>query len=334
MLRKIALFSVLAAIAIGCSAGDQEGISQGSSSSGSTPSVSAGGGGYSAMRGGAHVGAKRDSSTFVDASDGESVVGAQAGGMPETSRMRVADNTPPPRVQVRGATLSVRVEKLEDAEKKIQGFIKSSGGFEENLSSTDLASSDAALSISAKVPVNKLDEVVSEVEGLGTRLAKTVSMQDVTDQLTDWNQRLQALKGQQADLRKQGSTNVGFYDYQTQQQSIQSQINYAQQQRDLQSKTASMATLQLDVKQGAIPGAHQDPNWLAQAYGESSSSAGEAFRVVATGLLWMLFMSPFYMPFVAGGWLAYRLYKRKANLPSGGAKRATSVTTQTQATSL
>lgn len=294
MLRKLSLFAILAVVAVGCSGGSD--MTQSSSASQPKPN-------YNARAGG-----KRDASQFT--SSPGSLAGASVSDSGSFNAQKSVD-----RSVVKGATLAVRAENLDDAEKKVQDFIRTSGGFEQTLNSSDLAGPNATINITAKVPVENFDKVIGQIEGLGTRVSKNISMEDITEAMMSWDVRLKSLRQQMADLKKQGATNIGIDQYQYQMQDLKSQIESMQSQRDAQAKTAAYSTLQLTLRQGAVPGAHQDPNWLAQAYGQSSSSAAEAFRVAATIFLWLLFMSPFYLPFVIGGWLIYRANKKRQSAP-------------------
>jgi hypothetical protein len=212
------------------------------------------------------------------------------------------------RQQIRGASLEMRVSKLDDAEKKISTAIKDDGGFEQSLNSTDLASANATLSIHAKVPVEKMDDVISRIEGLGTRLAKSISMEDVTADIFAYQSQIDAAQKQLDQLlEKKNKT-----DYDKEQiTNIRQQLASITTQRNQRQQSATFATLDLTVRQGAVPISNGDPNWLTQAYGESSSGFASAFRVLVTGLMWVVFMSPFYLPLIVLIWLVSRTQKRK-----------------------
>jgi hypothetical protein len=282
MLRKLAIFMILSIVAVGCSGG------MGESTAGS--SVQPSGANDFLFTSDSKTGGRKERAVFLDASDS-----------PEESNGEK-------RTVVRGASLAVRVENLEDAEKKVQTAIKSNGGYEQTLSSTDLAGPDAQLSITAKVPVEKLDQVIASIEGLGTRVAKTISMEDVTENLMAFDAQIAGLRAQEAKLKGKFGKIIGDDQYHL--QNVRSEISQIQLQRSGKAKAAAFSTLQLSLRQGAVPGGH-DPNWLTEAYGKASGSAMGALQFAATGLLWLVFMSPFYMPFVAGGWLIHRMQKRK-----------------------
>ena len=279
MLRRIAIFGAIILIVVGCSeAGDNSGYAAESTQ----PS-------------------RKGAAAFMSPDTG-------GGGMSEVSDSTIARSTSSgtgSRSQVKGATLEMRVSKLDDSEKKVLAIIKGSGGYEQSLNSSDLASSNAALSIVAKVPVAKLDDVISQIEGLGTRTAKTISMEDVTEQLMNWDTQEQALKQRKGALQGKYD-NDAPYELQT----VNQQIVAIDHQREVLAQRVAFSTLELKITQGAVANGERDPNWLSEAFGQSSSAALGVFRIVATAGLWLLFMSPFYVPFVVGGWFVFRARKR------------------------
>ena len=279
MVRKIALFVVLAAIVAGCSEGGQQ---YGDSSQAASET---------------HQGGKHDASAFVSTEDGDAVAGNE-------------DSSPPAdvRAQARGASLAVRVAKLDDAEKKVDNAIKDAGGFELTLTSSDLASADASLSIEAKVPVEKLDDVIGQIEGMGTRLSKTIRMQDLTAQLIAERAQIKARQAHEQEVASQSAAHTK-----------ESQLKHDHQLLTaMQSKEAAtvaqvtFADLSLTLRQGAVAAENEDPNWWGQAYGEASTAAAGGFRVLATCLLWLVFMCPFYLPFVVVGVVVQRVRRKRA----------------------
>jgi hypothetical protein len=124
MLRKIAMFVVLGAVLAGCAA--QEGGEVSAQPASSPPQA---------------IGGARDAGAFSSERNDSQAFNSQS------------NDTEQPRAQIRGANLSVRVEKLEEAEKKVEDVVKENGGFEQNLTSSDLSGPNASLSIVAKVPV-------------------------------------------------------------------------------------------------------------------------------------------------------------------------------------
>jgi len=284
MLRKLAFIGAVVAVAIGCSG---PGADETSSPSRSVE----------------RAGGTRDASAFMSPDGG--------GGFGESDARTVsagAADRSGTRAQIRGASLDMRVSHLDDAEKKVQGIIKQCGGYEQSLTSSDLASSNASLSIVAKVPVAKLDDVIGQIEGLGTRTAKTISMEDVTDQLVSWDTRMSTLKQRKEALSTSKRKLTDSDQYQI--RNLNDEMVSIQHQRDALAEQVSFSTLELRITQGAVAGSLKDASWYSEAYGESSSAAASAFRLVASAFLWLLFMSPFYLPFVIGGWFIYRSRKR------------------------
>ena len=293
MFRKAAIFIVLAAILVGCAGpggDDTSPSSQTSSYNAQTP----------IPRSSASRGAPSDQ--FLASSPG-------GGGKEEGGGAAPVSEQPQERAQIRGVALAMRVEKLDEAERKISAAIKESGGFEQNLSSSDLSGPNAMLTIQAKVPVEKVDDVVAQIEGLGTRLSKSVSMNDVTNEIAYDDIKLKARKQQQNLLLNKKDLTP---EERERLNELTIEKNAIETEREAKARQAALATLNLTLRQGAVAaGSDQDPNWLAQSYGQSSSAAVALFRVVATAFLWVLFMSPFYLPFVVVGWLVYRAHRKK-----------------------
>jgi hypothetical protein len=234
------------------------------------------------------------------------------------------------RMVVRAASLQVRVSNIDEAEKKVNQAIQSVGGIIETVTSSDLATADARLSINARIPVDKFDQTIAKLEGFGSRMSKTVAMQDITDPVISMDAQLNNLRAEKENVRRMMAKVAQGQDwsYQNQLTNIQSQIDAIQAQRDSEAKQAAYSSLDLSLTQGAVPGGHGDPNWFAEAYGAASASAGAALRIVATIFLWLAFMSPFYMPFAAAGWLVYRIQKRK--IADAQAPMITTVTPSTR----
>src|SRR4051794_25311375 len=107
MLRKFAMFGVLAVIAAGCAGPGTDGDAAN----------------YQSKSQFDKVGGKRDASDFLDAQDGNATRVAAGNFMPSTGA----------RVEIRGASLDVRVANLDDSEKRVQQIIKQSGGYEQAL---------------------------------------------------------------------------------------------------------------------------------------------------------------------------------------------------------
>lgn len=211
---------------------------------------------------------------------------------------------------IRGASLTVRVNSIDEAEKQLNSLLKKSGGIVENASSNDLTTQDASMSFVLRIPVGEFDDAIQGIEKLGTRMAKTVSMQDVTAQMIDMDVRLKSLTTEQARLKALLSKDPNNWGYTSQLANIRAQMQSIEAQAKSQGNAAAYSTLQLTFRKGAVAGETKDPNWMAQAYGQASSSATDVLRVAATAFLYVVFFSPFYMPFVAAGWLYWRRQKR------------------------
>lgn len=309
MLRKCVPFLFLAMLAVGCSAGDRALMSEASESAGPAP-----------VRAASQVQKTSDARPPTD------FVNQTRDYAPERSESHgfalVSDHAPKPqrvanRWVVRTATLQVRVQNIDEAEKKVNAVVAQLEGILESASSNDLTSADASMRLRIKIPVQSFDEAIAKLESFGTRMAKTVSMQDITDPVIDLDARLKSLRASEESTRRLLASNKSpenVYAYRNELANVRSQIESLQAQLNAHEQEAAYSTLDLTLTQGAVAGAAGDPNWLAQAYGNASSSATGALQAVATVFLWLLFFSPFYVPVAAAAWFGYRAYRRRNGL--------------------
>lgn len=310
MLRKCVPFLVLALLAVGCASGDTAGRSETSSVSDNIPSPSAVTFGRARTIPAREIAPSLNGrASYANDTDLNTTGGIQLASDSKPKPQRVAN-----RWVVRSAALQVRVQNIDQAEKKVNAVVQDEKGILESASSNDLTSPDASMKMRLKIPVDKFDETIAKLESFGTRMAKTVSMQDITDPVIDLAARLKSLRASEESTRRLLAANTSpqnVYGYQNELANVRSQIESLQAQLDAHEQEATYSTLDLTLTQGAVPGAARDPNWLAQAYGSASSSATGALQAVATVFLWLLFFSPFYIPVLAAGWFGYRFYNRR-----------------------
>jgi hypothetical protein len=202
---------------------------------------------------------------------------------------------------IRRAELAVRVPDVEKAEREVNRQVESWQGYVESASSTDLATDRPSLTMALRVPVGRFEECIAKLEGLGVRLSKTVSSEDVTAQIVDFDARLQTLRAQEETyrnlLRRAGNLDnvVTLQDKLTE---VRSTIESMAAQRKAMAGLAALSTVSLRLEQDAIPHAPaQDPNWMAQTWGEATTTLSHVVRTLANLGVYLLVFSPFWIPF-------------------------------------
>lgn len=124
--------------------------------------------------------------------------------MPEASAVPTTAAAPgvvnPTRKLVKNAALTLRVGALTDASDKIRARAAGLGGFISNSRFDVNSEQNESASIEAKVPSEKLDQFMRELEGLGKVLSKSETGEDVTDQFVDMEARQSNLQREEERL--------------------------------------------------------------------------------------------------------------------------------------
>lgn len=232
----------------------------------------------------------------------------------------VEEPTESDRAVVRNAKLEILVDNVEKAEKEVNREIRNLRGYLDNVSSTDLSSSGATLTITARIPVSKFEAGIERFEALGARISKTVSSQDITDQLIDLDARLKTLGAHEQTIRAmlQGQKDMNqVISLRDKLMELRQQIETIAAQRKAQGDAAAMSTISVVLHQRAqIAAAGPDPNWFAESKANASTSAMGVFQSVVSIGLWITFMGPFWLPVAIVAWLLWRSRRRTQGAPS------------------
>lgn len=214
---------------------------------------------------------------------------------------------------IRHANLSVRVPNVENAEKSVHKLVDGSGGYIESAESTDLDQVGPTLNMNLRVPVRDFDRLIEAFEGLGIRQSKKITSQDVTAQLVDMEARLRTMRVSEETYRgllKRQNDLQRVIDLEQRLTEVRSQIESLDAQRKAMANLASLSNIELVLTQDAVQTAqHQDPNWVAETWGQSTLMVGGIFRVVVQGLIFLAVLSPLWVPILL---LAQRAIRRSA----------------------
>jgi len=221
----------------------------------------------------------------------------------------VSNVTELPRQVVKTGTLTVQVDSVDKAEKQAHAIVDAAAGRVDKVSSSDLAGPNPTIEMALRVPVGSFDNVVGRLEGLGTRMAKTVSVDDVTERIVDMDARLKTMLAQEQALRNMLAQTRRLADSLAVNRDItelREQIESMNAQRkSLAGQAAySTVTLTLSQKANAATVTATDPNWFQTSWAGAWSAATNVFRNFVGVLLWLLVFSP--------AWIAGLLFVRWA----------------------
>lgn len=230
---------------------------------------------------------------------------------------RLASNETPamPRLVVRDAELTLRVEDVKKGERAVEEVARRMGGDVEASQGSDLAGPNPNLGITLRVPENRFDASLDALEGLGTRLGKTISTEDVTAQAVDLEARLKSLRVQEDAYRAiLGAARriADVLEVQERLTGVRTEIEQITAQRRTLGDQAARSKIVVNLTQSARPQSPApEPDWPSQTWGEAMGSLRATGRALASLGLWAVAMLPVWLPLgLAGVFVAKRVRPR------------------------
>jgi hypothetical protein len=103
---------------------------------------------------------------------------------------------------IRTASLSVRVKDVPKALDEARASTENAGGFVGNETTTRDGQGHERTRVVLRVPTDKYDEVLADLEGAGKLLERSAKAQDVTDQVVDVESRITSQRASVARVRE------------------------------------------------------------------------------------------------------------------------------------
>ena len=224
---------------------------------------------------------------------------------------------PRQRAVIRKADVSVRVDKLGEAEKQLTNLVSSVGGYISGSASDNLSTDNPTSVFSLRVPSTKFDEVMGKIEALGTPTNRSITTDDVTGQVIDLEARMRALRAQEQAILGLFSRAHSLKDTLTvreQLTQVRTETERLQAMHQELSGLASMSTIRVTLNQSAVTTAKaDDPNWAQEAWGSATTSAGKSMREFAKVGINLVVFSPFWVPIALAIWWGSRKLIHAAN---------------------
>ncbi|MFH9710395.1 DUF4349 domain-containing protein [Streptomyces luteogriseus] len=276
----LAALLLAAALALtGCSAGDD----------------ASGGSGSAADRG------ADDKAVSGEAAPGGSGSGARATAPPKLAASHI----------IRTASLTVQVKDVPKALEQARTGTENAGGYIGDETTTRDAEGHERTRVVLRVPVEKYDEVLAELEGTGKLLDRSAKAEDVTDQVVDVESRITSQRASVARIRELMDRATKLSDVVT----LEGELSTRQadlesllaRQKSLKDRT-SLATITLSLSETPLKKAAEDDDpgfvdalaggwsafvtmlrWLAVVFGAVLPFAAVAALIV---LLWLRVVRP------------------------------------------
>jgi hypothetical protein len=263
---------------------------------------------------------KSDSAASAENAAFKSVATDQATAAPASSAIAGVERTDggapsasaPAPAMLKLASLTVRAQNVESAERKAATVAAQYGGFVVASNGTNLASETPVVTTTVKIPQRQFAAAIAAFEGLGQRLEKSVQGEDVSGQIIDAAARIKTLSREEAGLNELlGSARkldemIMLRDRITQ---LRSEIEVLNAQRTNLSQRVAYSTLNLTLVQAApLEMKASDPGWFNIAVSSAIQGAGEIYRGLAVLLINLFVFSPLWLP---AGTLALWLSRRQ-----------------------
>ncbi|MGW7263777.1 DUF4349 domain-containing protein [Streptomyces sp. NPDC054842] len=227
---------------------------------------------------------------------------------------------------IRTASLTVRVKDVPDALADARTTAENAGGFVGSETTNRDGDGHERTRVVLRVPVERYEEVLDDLEGAGKLLARTGKAQDVTEQVVDVESRVKSQRASVARIRELMDEATKLADVVTLEGELSSRQadleSLLAQQASLKDR-ASLATITLSLTQTPVreAGAEDgDPGFVDALAG--------GWHAFVTMLRWIAVAFGAVLPFLAGAALLVllwarlvrpRLSRRTAPAASGGA---------------
>ncbi len=214
------------------------------------------------------------------------------------------------RAVVKAGSLSVRVGDPEAAERKVDAYVASKGGFVAKCESTDLVEDHPSIHMELRVPVGEFDAAIRAFEDLGVRLSKKVTGEDVTGEVMDLSARAMIMRAQESAMRNllaKSNRQSEMDDLRNRLMSLQGDIESLDSRRKAVGGLAALSTFELTLV-GESKGltAVDSKGWARESWNTATTLLGFALRVIGTLAIYLLVFAPIWLPIGLFAWRAVR----------------------------
>ncbi|MEU0068186.1 DUF4349 domain-containing protein [Streptomyces sp. NPDC006332] len=228
---------------------------------------------------------------------------AAPGGAAESDRSRGtggAKATAPLKVTshiIRTASLTVQVKDVPKALDEARGTVENAGGYVGDESTSRDQDGHERTRVVLRVPVDRYDTVLDELQGTGKLLERTAKAQDVTDQVVDVDSRIASQRASVARVRELMDQATKLSDVVTLEGELSRRESDLEallaQQSSLKDRT-SLATITLSLSETPVKkAAHKDDD---PGFVDALAGGWDAF---VTMLRWLAVVIGAVLPFLA-----------------------------------
>ena len=218
---------------------------------------------------------------------------------------------------IRTASLSVRVKDVPKALDEARTTTENAGGFVGNESTSRDGQGHERTRVVLRVPTEKYDEVLADLEGAGKLLDRTAKAQDVTDQVVDVESRITSQRASVARVRELMDRATKLSDV------VELEGELSTRESDLEALLAQQASLKDRTSLATITLSLSQTPVAKAAAKDDSPGFGDAvaggWHVFVTMLRWIALALGAVLPFAAVAALALVVWLRLVRPRRAGA---------------
>ena len=250
-------------------------------------------------------------STFLG---GESFVAADAAA-PQDETLTIAPNRPQ---LIRRASIDLVVDSVDDALAAISELVGQFDGdlLSLNESTPNFEGDRHAASLQLRVPQARLDEALAQLGQLGTLQSQSISAEDVSTQIVDYDARLRNLRQGEAAvlaLFERSGRLSDVLEVTRELGTIRQQIEQTEARLTyLQNQVAySQISINLETELAAVPRERSLATQLQEAWQQSTHSLGVLTVSLLEGGIWLVVYSPYWIAIGSGAAVSFVFLRRK-----------------------
>ncbi|MFI1030705.1 DUF4349 domain-containing protein [Streptomyces sp. NPDC020951] len=243
-----------------------------------------------------------DAGAATDAKEGAGASGSKATAAPQLTVNRI----------IRTASLTVQVKDVPKALDEARATTENAGGYVGDETTARDEDGGERTRVVLRVPVEKYDDVLADLQGAGKLLERTAKAQDVTDQVVDVESRIASQRASVARVRELMDRATKLSDVVTLEGELSTREADLEallaQQSSLKDRT-SLATITVTLSEKPVdPAAEKDDD---PGFVDALAGGWEAFVTV---LRWIAVAFGAMLPFLAAAVLIVLVWLRLARV--------------------
>ncbi len=221
---------------------------------------------------------------------------------PEESSISAAPPGPAgfTRALIRTGSLTLRVESVDATRDEITQRVSAWGGYVEGQTKRDSQARVAEGEMILRVPSERFDEAMAELESQGETINSNTTSDDVSDQIVDLDARLKTMRAQEEIYRKllgEAKTVGQVMQVQDRLSSLRAEIESIDARAQSLKNLAALSTIRVHlIQRPSASEAASTSGWAGDAWANAVKGVAGALQTIATAVIFVLVWLPIWLP--------------------------------------